>query len=230
MAAYGIPGRGGTIAPRAASDNDLMLVHSSGYIEVVRESGDWGTGLHAGMGLGTEDNPIYPGMHDIAALTCGGSMAALDEVLSGRHTRTFSIAGGMHHAHRSRAAGFSVYNDAAVAIAVARRAARRVEPSKPHPGLAHPVARAGFSPRPAPPETSCNRTRNRTRKWHRHFRPAPARPCARSSPITCANSRGRPTAARSLKHGGDPRRQRLPTRSTIRDPAVSAAPTTWSML
>ncbi len=78
------------------------------------------------MGLGTEDNPVYPGMHDIAALTCGSTMRAIEEVLSGRQLRTFSIAGGMHHAHRSRAAGFSVYNDAAVGIAVARQK---------HPGL-----------------------------------------------------------------------------------------------
>jgi acetoin utilization protein AcuC len=120
MKAYGIPEPRATIVPRSAAEKDLLLVHSSGYIEAVRESSDWGSGLHAGMGLGSEDNPIYPGMHDIAALTCGGSMAALDAVLSGRYERAFSIAGGMHHAHRSRAAGFSVYNDAAVAIAVAR--------------------------------------------------------------------------------------------------------------
>lgn len=122
MAAYGITQIADTIRPRIATDSELGLVHSSGYIEGVRESSDWGTGLHAGMGLGTEDNPIYPGMHDIAALTCGASMAGLSEVLSGSHKRTFSIAGGMHHAHHHRAAGFSVYNDAAVAIAVERSA------------------------------------------------------------------------------------------------------------
>lgn len=122
MAAYGIPGPGETIEPRPASDQELLLVHSAGYIEAVVEASDWGTGLHAGSGLGTEDNPIFPGMHRISALICGASIVALQEVLSGRRTRTFSIAGGLHHAHRSRAAGFCVYNDAAVAIKVARAA------------------------------------------------------------------------------------------------------------
>jgi acetoin utilization protein AcuC len=122
MAAYGIPEPGGIIVPRTASEQELMLVHSSGYIETVVEASDWGTGLHAGSGLGTEDNPIFPGMHRISALICGASIVALQEVLSGRRTRTFSIAGGLHHAHRSRAAGFCVYNDVAVAIAVARAA------------------------------------------------------------------------------------------------------------
>ena len=107
--------------PREATENELLLVHSSGYIEAVRQAGDWGSDFRPLMGLGTEDNPVFPGMHEVAALTCGASILAIDEVLSGRSLRTFSIAGGMHHAHRSRAAGFSIYNDAAVGIAVARQ-------------------------------------------------------------------------------------------------------------
>ena len=51
-----------------------------------------------------------------------GVYAALEEVIAGRLRRTFAIAGGLHHAHRSRAAGFSVYNDPAVAIAAVRAA------------------------------------------------------------------------------------------------------------
>ena len=121
MQAFGLLTSGDIISPRPASDSELLLVHSIGYIEAVREASDWGAGLRPGMGLGTEDNPIYPGMHDIAALTCGASIQGIEAVLSGRQSRTFSIAGGMHHAHRSRAAGFSVYNDAAVGIAVARQ-------------------------------------------------------------------------------------------------------------
>lgn len=120
--AYGVFSHCETLAPHEASERQIALVHSRGYIETVVESSDWGAGLHAGSGLGTEDNPIYPGMHTIAALTCGASILGLEEVLSGRRTKAFSIAGGMHHAHRSRAAGFSVYNDAAVAIAVASEA------------------------------------------------------------------------------------------------------------
>jgi len=122
MESFGILGDDTVIAPRIATESELRLVHSSGYIEAVHEASDWAAGLRPGTGLGTEDNPIYPGMHDVAALTCGSSIVGLQEVLAGRRLRTFSIAGGMHHAHRSRAAGFSVYNDAAVAIAVARQA------------------------------------------------------------------------------------------------------------
>ena len=121
MRAYGLLAHDTVIVPRTATESELMLVHTAGYIEAVRAASDWGAGgLPQGMGLGTEDNPIYPGMHDIAALTCGASILGLEAVLTGRQLRTFSIAGGMHHAHRGRAAGFSVYDDSGVAIAAAR--------------------------------------------------------------------------------------------------------------
>jgi acetoin utilization protein AcuC len=126
MGSFGLLVPGVAITPRPATENELILVHSIGYIEAVREASDWGFGTRMSMGLGTEDNPVYPGMHDIAALTCGSTIRGIEEVLSGNRLRTFSIAGGMHHAHRSRAAGFSVYNDASVGIAVARQK---------HPGL-----------------------------------------------------------------------------------------------
>lgn len=118
--AYGLLGRMDVVSPHAATVSQLMLVHAPGYIEIVQQSSDWGAGLHENVGLGTDDNPIFPGMHDVAALAAGASIRALEEVMSGRHEKAFSIAGGMHHAHRGRAGGFSIYNDASVAIAAAR--------------------------------------------------------------------------------------------------------------
>ncbi len=121
MNEYGLLSADTVVAPRPATDEELELVHSPGYIEQVYEASDWGAGLPVGSGLGTEDNPVVPGMHEMAALVCGASIVAVQEVLQGGHTRSFSIAGGLHHAHKHRAAGFSIYNDPAVAIAVARR-------------------------------------------------------------------------------------------------------------
>jgi acetoin utilization protein AcuC len=120
MATCGLLDEVDVLEPTKASESDLLLVHDLGYIEAVRHAGDWGTDFRPTMGLGTEDNPVFPGIHEVAALTCGASIRALEEVMAGRRN-TFSPAGGMHHAHRGRAAGFSVYNDAAVAIAVARQ-------------------------------------------------------------------------------------------------------------
>jgi len=72
-------------------------------------------------GLGTADNPVFEGMHEVSALIVGGGIEGIAAVLDGRCRRTFNIAGGLHHAQRDRASGFCVYNDPAVAIAWALR-------------------------------------------------------------------------------------------------------------
>jgi acetoin utilization protein AcuC len=70
-----------------------------------------------GFGLNTPDNPVFPGMHEAAALVTGGSVRAAEAVWSGEALRAVNIAGGLHHAMRGYASGFCVYNDPAIAIA-----------------------------------------------------------------------------------------------------------------
>ena len=77
MEAYGLLGPDVVIEPVEANENELLLVHTSGYIEAVRQASDWNSDFRPMMGLGTEDNPVYPGMHEIAALTCGASLPTL---------------------------------------------------------------------------------------------------------------------------------------------------------
>src|SRR5690606_27658723 len=68
-------------------------------------------------GLGTEDNPIFPGMHEATATIVGGTLRCAEMVMSGEVRRAFNVAGGLHHAHRDRASGFCIYDDLAAAIA-----------------------------------------------------------------------------------------------------------------
>jgi acetoin utilization protein AcuC len=56
-------------------------------------------------------------MHEASALAAGATLAATRAVWSGDAEHGASIAGGLHHAMRSGAAGFCVYNDPAIAIA-----------------------------------------------------------------------------------------------------------------
>jgi acetoin utilization protein AcuC len=106
--------------PRPATVDELRLVHGQGYLDLVRRSSEAGYPVDGAdlFGLGTEDNPVYPGLHDAAALIVGGAVAAAERIAAGELDHAFHPAGGLHHAHRSRASGFCVYNDAAVAIAV----------------------------------------------------------------------------------------------------------------
>src|SRR5208283_4994678 len=79
------------------------------------------------FGLGTQDNPVFPGMHQASALVAGATLAAARAVWSGAAQHGASIAGGMHHAMAARASGFGVYNDPAIAIAwLLRQGAGRI--------------------------------------------------------------------------------------------------------
>jgi acetoin utilization protein AcuC len=111
-------------APKPATDELLTLVHSAEYVDAVRRAAHdpW-----VGHGLNTPDNPVFPGMHEAAALIAGGSVLAARRVWDGAAQHALNIAGGLHHAMRSRASGFCVYNDAAIAIAeLLQRGAERV--------------------------------------------------------------------------------------------------------
>ncbi|MBG6179489.1 acetoin utilization protein AcuC [Arthrobacter sp. CAN_A1] len=103
-------------APFVATDVELGSVHSDDYIAAVRTAGSNPEQADAAVGLGTADNPAFPGMHEASARLVGGSLAAADALLSGRAVHAVNFGGGMHHAARSAASGFCIYNDAAAAI------------------------------------------------------------------------------------------------------------------
>ena len=109
----------GVAAPSPATDAELELVHDPGYIAVVRRAGG-----PAGpdpsvlrFGLGTQDDPVFPGMHEASALVVGATLAAARAMWSGSAQHAANIAGGLHHAMAGHASGFCVYNDPAIAIA-----------------------------------------------------------------------------------------------------------------
>jgi acetoin utilization protein AcuC len=107
------------VPPREATEAELMLVHSRAYVDAVRRLGDGesGTAEEARRwGLGTEDTPLFEGMHEITSTVVGGTLQAAQMVMAGEVSRAFAIAGGLHHAHRDRASGFCIYDDLAVAI------------------------------------------------------------------------------------------------------------------
>lgn len=100
--------------PEPATESDLERVHELDYVRAVQQAPTvtW----DVGHGLGTDDNPVFDRMHAASALVVGGSLLGAREIASGQADRAVSIAGGLHHAMRDRAAGFCVYNDCAVAI------------------------------------------------------------------------------------------------------------------
>jgi acetoin utilization protein AcuC len=103
------------VEPSPATDGEIETVHDPQYVAMVRHAG------HAlvpapRFGLGTEDDPVFEGMHEAAALVVGATLAAARSVWWGTTAHAVNIAGGHHHAMRANASGFCVYNDLAVAI------------------------------------------------------------------------------------------------------------------
>jgi acetoin utilization protein AcuC len=118
--------------PRAATDEEVALCHSTRYIELVKALSDPGR-RHAvswsersDAGFASPDNPVADGMHEACATIVGGSVLAAEAVHSGAALHAFNPAGGLHHASRDRAHGFCVYNDVAVAVAWLRERGHRV--------------------------------------------------------------------------------------------------------
>lgn len=112
------------VAAEQATDDELALVHTLAYVAAVRRAGG---NLESDVvhGLGTPDDPVFPGMHEASALVVGASLAAVRAVWSGGSDASdhgVNLAGGLHHAMASSASGFCIYNDAAIAVAWALQA------------------------------------------------------------------------------------------------------------
>ncbi|MBS4173843.1 acetoin utilization protein AcuC [Bacillus sp. FJAT-49736] len=106
------------VAPRMATDAEIALNHDPSYISAVKNAGSNQLSAERAesFGLGTEDTPIFPNMHEASALAVGGTLTAVDEVMSGRFSHALHLGGGLHHGFRGKASGFCVYNDCSVAL------------------------------------------------------------------------------------------------------------------
>lgn len=105
------------VAPQSCTAQDLRSTHDAEYIEAVERLS---YGEHVPFpfryGFDTGDNPVFPGMWEASLLYTGASLQAAQMVNDGHCAIAMNIAGGLHHAHYDRAAGFCVFNDCVVAI------------------------------------------------------------------------------------------------------------------
>jgi acetoin utilization deacetylase AcuC-like enzyme len=100
-----------TIAtPRAAGEDQILLVHSREYVSKVR------TEIQAGRReLSTGDTELSPGSFGAALAAAGTVTSAVDAVLSGRVQRAFcAVRPPGHHASQNRGMGFCLFNNIAI--------------------------------------------------------------------------------------------------------------------
>ena len=105
------------MAPRPATKAELLLFHTTEYVDVVRALSEGDSALPAWRyGFGPGDNPIFEGMFDSEGLKVGSAIQAAELLLTNECDVAFSYSGGLHHGGPALASGFCVFNDAAVVI------------------------------------------------------------------------------------------------------------------
>jgi acetoin utilization protein AcuC len=111
------------LPPVTARRVDIERFHTPAYVDrVVRQSATGGGFLDAG------DTPAFAGIFEAASTVVGTVLDAAEGLAAGRWRRAFVATGGLHHAQRSSAGGFCVFNDIGVAVELlrARHGVRRI--------------------------------------------------------------------------------------------------------
>jgi len=104
-------------APRAATDDEILRVHTADYLKLVRAE------IAAGRRtLSTGDTELSAGSEAAAVAAAGTVVSAVDAVMRGRARNAFcAVRPPGHHASQARGMGFCVFNNLAIG---ARHAAK----------------------------------------------------------------------------------------------------------
>ena len=104
-------------APRPATDDDILLVHTPDYLRIVRSE------IAAGRRqLSTGDTEISTGSLTAALAAAGTVVSAVDAVMRGPTRVAFcAVRPPGHHASERRGMGFCVFNNIAIGARHARR-------------------------------------------------------------------------------------------------------------
>jgi len=98
------------LKPTSASEEDLLRVHTKGYVEKIKSMSRTG-------GVLTLDTPVPSGVYEIAKLSAGGAILAGKSVCEKKVDNAFAlIRPPGHHAGRDFGGGFCFFNNIAIVI------------------------------------------------------------------------------------------------------------------
>ncbi len=106
-----------SLKPRAATDDEIALVHTRRYIDIARRD------ITAGRTeLSTGDTTISPRSLEVALAATGGVLNAIDAVVARSAKNAFcAVRPPGHHARPDQGMGFCIFNSIAVAARYAQR-------------------------------------------------------------------------------------------------------------
>ena len=106
------------IAPRKATDEEILLVHTEEHLARIKEGSDQPKGGDSGDGL----SPFGPGGIEIGRLAAGGMIEATAAVVEGRVDNAYAlIRPPGHHARPDTGMGFCMFSNLAIAAQAVRR-------------------------------------------------------------------------------------------------------------
>jgi len=106
------------VEAKKAEEQDVYLIHSEEYLEILKKANTGRTPSNAlKYGMGSGDNPVFSGLYDWSLMVTGATLECIRQIRENDRDIAFNIAGGLHHAMHSRAAGFCYVNDPAIGIA-----------------------------------------------------------------------------------------------------------------
>jgi acetoin utilization deacetylase AcuC-like enzyme len=107
--------------PRSATDAEILAVHTPEHLDAMERLGGRYERIDA-------DTAVSPDSVDAARIAAGAAVQAVEAVMAGQARNAFALVRPPgHHAEPSRAMGFCLFNNAAIAAEAGRRlGARRV--------------------------------------------------------------------------------------------------------
>lgn len=105
------------VEARKADETDLLQFHSAEYLAMLKLANTGQAPPQARrFGLGSGDNPVFPGLFDWSLLVAGATLECVRQVMDEDRRIAFNMAGGLHHARADRASGFCYLNDPVIGI------------------------------------------------------------------------------------------------------------------
>jgi len=96
--------------PRLATEAELLRVHTPAYIDEVLN-----------QHISTEWDGQRADLANLASLFVGGTLTALDALLTGKTKLAIHFPGAKHHAQSDHSSGFCIFNDFALAADIASK-------------------------------------------------------------------------------------------------------------